>query len=199
LSQDPIMAGHPYVYVRNNPVRFVDPLGLFCAVFLSTLEEWVPCDLWSVVSAVDFGSISFAAHAKVAVVGLGEFNFLDLVFADTLFVVEVFALFGYGEATVALRVDTPPLCTLAVGCIESWHLENYEAAYRTNQKHQAAVQVSVSLSSRILPFAATVTVTFMGTNSRCLADTRVDYGSLLTTILVKSITATGTTKGCTAL
>jgi RHS repeat-associated protein len=29
LSQDPIMADHAYVYVRNNPVRFIDPLGLY--------------------------------------------------------------------------------------------------------------------------------------------------------------------------
>lgn len=28
LSQDPLGAGHPYVYGSNNPVRYVDPLGL---------------------------------------------------------------------------------------------------------------------------------------------------------------------------
>ena len=34
LSRDPARAGHPYVYVGNNPLIYVDPYGLFgCGPF----------------------------------------------------------------------------------------------------------------------------------------------------------------------
>jgi uncharacterized protein RhaS with RHS repeats len=63
LNRDPIgLAGgmNLYGYVGNNPISFVDPLGLETAVVIETWRD---------------GSINFLGHAAIATTGEGVFSF----------------------------------------------------------------------------------------------------------------------------